>query len=179
MIRSSRLSVFIVLSIFFFGCSADSNNTDKDKIKLESFLFTGEEFKNDCEILVSENLDDLPCGAASNPIISSDPEFVDCFSKAVLSEAEFSNNVERVLFSVYKGYDETGVFGFETNSEQTAIDIYEKLKNEINEDQGFVLQKENLVVLVWHDGEPCDCYYFIGGYSSVLDSRIQLSVEEK
>ena len=173
--RKSQLIFFV--SILFSSSCEEGRKGNLENVALEDFIFEAELIGKDCKFVGMNSDEKLPCAATSNPYVTGDKEFVSCFSTAVFSDTILAQNVERALFSVYKSETEVGVFGFETINEKEAKEIAEQIRIENNKVDGFVLVKENLVIWVWRDGPPCGCYYFIKGFSSVLDPSLDMLEE--
>ena len=122
------------------------------KVQLEDFVFSPEELPEGCSLKLVASEDVLPCKATSNPYISSERSFLDCFTKRLIKDSALVQQVTKGLFSVYEGDSELGIFGLETASEATTTLILKDIQSNNPDDQGMeLMQSGNILIWLWHD----------------------------
>ncbi len=141
-----KLLAIIILSFLIIPKPIDS------KLKLEEFVFLEEELPDGCNLKQVINTGNLPCNAQSNPFISSDRIFLDCFIGRLIQDSTLVQNVKRGLFSIYEDKAEIGIFGLETDSEKTAKLILNRLmKKKPNDDSSKLIQSGKIIIWLWKD----------------------------
>ena len=113
-----RSSLLLILVLSSFAVN---------KLELENLIFANSELPDGCEIKAVTKTDHLPCDAKSNPFISSDSEYLECFAKNFISDTLLIKKISRGLFSIYTDGSEIGIFAVKTDSESTA----ELIKKEV------------------------------------------------
>ncbi|MCH2235637.1 MAG: hypothetical protein MK078_15455 [Crocinitomicaceae bacterium] len=145
----------IIISIFagLFSGSVES------KLKLEDLILESDQLPKSCELIHVEADEDLPCNAKSNPYISSEEEFLNCFTSSLVSVDSLRKKVVAGLFSVYTDGAEIGVFALETESENSAKLIWNQLQDDrVNIEQSDYLLSGSIVIWLWRDTGKNDNY---------------------
>ena len=122
--------------------------------QLEDFLFSEKELPAACRIKEVKEAEKLPCNAKGNPFLSSEPEFLDCFAKQLIPDADLIPHIRRGLFSVYEDKSEIGIFGLEADSKVHGKHLFEVLA-EKNPDESRIefIQSGRILIMLWHDSE--------------------------
>jgi len=125
-------------------------------LELENFVFQEQELPNGCKLKPVASNDRLPCAATSNPFISSERSFLDCFTRQFVRDSALIQSVKRGLFSVYEDQSEIGIYGLETDSEETTRLILNHIEtNYPNDESGEFFQSGKILIWLWHDkGKP-------------------------
>lgn len=141
-----KVLALIILSLFLIP---RASNTE---LSLEDFIFSDRELPKGVQLKAVGENDRLPCQITTNPFISDDRSFLDCFARAFTRDSISTKNISRALFSVYKEQSEIGLFALETDSEETAAQILNEMNTNIPEgDSSEIIQTANLVLWLWHD----------------------------
>jgi hypothetical protein len=132
-------------------------------LTLADFIFENHQLPGTCRLVPIEPGEPLPCEFKSNPFLSEEREFLDCFVRNFVSDNETLIAATRsALFSVYLENDEIGVFGLELESETStnqAANLLQQEMQETTESQRFtIFQKDRLVIQVWRDNETDVCF---------------------
>ena len=148
-----KLLSILFLSVFLIQDSIDTS------LKLEDFIFTEHNLPNGCKLKQVTINDRLPCEIKTNPFISSQPNFLNCFARSFTRDSTLIQNIKKGLFSVYEDQSEIGLFGLETDSKQTAILILNEMKTKYpNEDGGELIQAGKILLWLWHDREKTSAF---------------------
>ncbi len=141
-----KLVSIIMLSFFFIQGSLDT------RLELEQFIFDQQELPEGCIIKPIAEGDRLPCQIKTNPFISADRDFLNCFSRSFVRDSVLASKVKSGLFSIYEDQWEIGVFGLETDSKKTAkLILDEMITNIPSQERGEIIQAGNLLIWLWHD----------------------------
>ncbi len=98
----------------------DSAETMANELELENLIFDNSELPDSCIIKAVSKADRLPCDAKSNPFISSDSEYLECFVNNFINDTLLTKKVNRGLFSIYTDGAEIGICAVKTDSKSTA-----------------------------------------------------------
>lgn len=141
-----KLVFIIIISVFFV------QEPSSTSVQLEDFVFSQEVLPDGCSLKVVASNDRLPCQAKSNPFISSERSFLDCFTKRLIQDPTLVQQVNRGLFSVYEAKSEMGIFGLATDSETTTELILKDIQTNHPDDESMELfQSGNILIWLWHD----------------------------
>ncbi|MBX2826526.1 MAG: hypothetical protein KTR22_00075 [Flavobacteriaceae bacterium] len=144
------------LFLLIMGLSLTINPTEPT---LEDFVFTQELLPKNCSFKEVTEGARLPCKATTNPYVSNDPAFVNCFAGMMLRDEALTQKVKKALFSVYMDTNEVGVFGLEADSEESALQIVAHLEDKAPNDEGSsLLQSGPIVILLWQDRGKTEAY---------------------
>lgn len=150
--KETRL--LIIIFLIFTSCVTTRKEKERanSKLKLEDFVFMEQELPDNSKLKQVIDNEHLPCNAPTNPLVSSESSFLDCFVKLLVRDATLTQNVKKGLFSVYENNAEIGVFGLETDSYKTAKLISENIiLNKHIYGGSEIIQSGNIVILLWHD----------------------------
>ena len=155
----SLIRLLAVFLCFLMVVSCGNDDDDSDELSLADFVFEVQQLPEGCILASLKSDEDTPCGVQSNPLVSSERQFLDCFAGELLHDEILVADVHSGLFSVYVGKDEIGVFGLEFSSPILASQGASLLRKENSEPQRFaVFQKERIVILLWRDDESDACF---------------------
>lgn len=141
----NKLLYIALFLLLFTGC------TTEVKTGLNDFVYEQQELPDNCEIKGISPEDNLPCDSKQNPFISSDSIFINCFVYTLTEDIEISAQVKTALYSIYQGYGEIGLFGFELTTEQAANDLVILIEEMGTFTQGNIYQSAELVIILWND----------------------------
>lgn len=148
-----KLISIVILSVFFLI------EPIEPKLELEDFVFSQEDLPLGCTLKTVGSNDRLPCEIKTNPFISEDPSFLDCFTKRLIQDKTLNRNITKGLFSVYEGPSEIGVFGLETASEKTTTLIHQHIKANNSSDASMeLIQAGKILIWLWHDRERTNSF---------------------
>ena len=148
-----KLLSLIILSVILVQEPIDP------KLELEDFVFQEQELPNGCKLKTVASNDRLPCEATSNPFISSERSFLDCFSRQFVRDSTLIQSVKRGLFCVYEDQSEIGIYGLETDSEETTQLIQNYIEtNYPNDESGEFFQSGKILIWLWHDREKTNSF---------------------
>ncbi len=160
-----RLLSIIILSVLFTQESIDSN------LKLEDFVFLAQELPDGCKIKPIASNARLPCDIKTNPFISSDRKFLDCFAGNLVQDPTLIQHVKKGLFSVYLDQAEIGIFGLEVDSEKTAELILKgMIKSNPNNKSSKLIQSGKIILWLWKDKGENNSFNEL---KKLIDARIK------
>ena len=138
-----RSSLLLILVLSSFAVN---------KLELENLIFANSELPDGCEIKAVTKTDHLPCDAKSNPFISSDSEYLECFAKNFISDTLLIKKISRGLFSIYTDGAEIGIFAVKADSESTAELIKKDVEmNNDNLDKSELFLSGSYFIWLWRD----------------------------
>lgn len=120
---------------------------------LESFVFSNELLPEGVQPKPIVDPANLPCGVTSNPFISSDEDFLNCFiGNNMIQDPSLMEEVTGGLFSIYEAPSEVGIFGIESKSPESAERIFQAIKSSTPLTDSYqLLRKGKVVILFWYD----------------------------
>jgi hypothetical protein len=100
----SKMRAFIILlvgMILLSSCGDSPASSNKsNNLTLSDFIFKDQDLPRNCRIAPVETTEELPCGAKSNPFLSSERRFLDCFAGELLHDKAVVATTRSALFSV-------------------------------------------------------------------------------
>lgn len=158
-----RSLMIILCSILLSSCA--------NRLILRDFIFEEQELPVNCRIVPIRSGEELPCGVKSNPLISTERQFLNCFSMMLVRDESLAAATHSALFSLYIEKGEVGIFGLEFDSDASASKAAELLLNENVDTQRFsVFQKGQIVIFLWRDDLTDTCFY---GLKELIKARIR------
>ncbi|MDC1384764.1 hypothetical protein N8329_02160 [Crocinitomicaceae bacterium] len=140
-----KLVLLLTVSLFY-SC------VDCNKLELENLIFDNSELPDGCRIKAVGKSDHLPCNAKSNPFISSDSEYLECFVSKFVNDTLLIQKIDRGLFSIYTDGTEIGIFAVKTDSESTAKLIKKDVEmNNENMDKSELFISGTHFIWLWGD----------------------------
>ncbi len=149
--------LLVSLAILMVGCG--KRKPPYSKSSLSEFIYK----KNPpvgCLRYSTDRKNSFPFNIASNPYLSSNPEFVKSFAGQLLNyDQTLTSAVTSGLFSVFDGEHEIGLFGLEFDSERSAAVADSLLKSDNPDLSRFrVFQKNKLLIQLWSIDTNDSCF---------------------
>jgi len=131
----------------------------REPLTLAGFIFKDQELPGNCRIVSVKPGEELPCGIKSNPFVSSERQFLDCFARMLVDDESLVAATRSALFSLYKEKGEIGVCGLEFDSETSASQTATLLREKNTDVKRFaIFQKGRIAILLWRDDETDTCF---------------------
>ncbi len=144
-----KTRVFVILTmcaIFLSSC--------EEPLTLAGFIFKNQELPGNCRRVSVKPGEKLPCGVKSNPFVSSERQFLDCFARMLVDDESLVAATRSALFSLYREKGEIGICGLEFDSETSASQAAVLLRKKNTNIKRFaIFQKGRIVILLWRDDE--------------------------